>query len=80
MAYVNVEWNDLTTLSLNNLNFLQRVNAANNQLTMVDVSFDPLLTTINLTYNDMLTDLRTTGDSQLTHVIGYNEWDPYWDN
>ena len=38
-----------------------------------------MLTTVNVTYNDMLTDFRATNCPMLAHVIGYNEWDPYWE-
>lgn len=72
---MNVEWNDLTYLSLANMNFLQRVNAANNQLITLDVSFDPMLRFVNVTNNNMLTDLRTDADSQLRHVIGYADYE-----
>lgn len=72
LAFVNVEWNDLTRLTLANMNFLQRVNAANNQLITLDLSFDPMLRFVNVTNNDMLTDVRFQGDSQLRHVIGYD--------
>lgn len=77
LAFVNVNWNDLTTLDLSSLTFLQRVNAANNQLLTVDVSNDPNLTTVILTNNEMLNDFRCEMDPMLRNVIGYSEWNVF---
>ena len=70
LAFVNLEWNDLTTLTLSNLSFLQRLNVANNQLSTLDVSNDPNLRTVIVTNNDMLVDFRTEMCPMLTHVVG----------
>ena len=72
LAFVNLEWNDLTNVSLANQNFLQRVDISNNQLQVLDVSFDPMLTYLNVSNNINLTDLRVVGDNQLRQIVG--EW------
>ncbi|MDE7496767.1 MAG: hypothetical protein K2M67_07955, partial [Muribaculaceae bacterium] len=72
LAFVNLEWNDLEPGTLSHLNFLQRVNLANNQLSMLDVTFDPMLTYLNISNNPTLNDLRTMNDDALRQVVGEN--------
>ena len=55
---MDCSYNDLTQLTLSNQTFLQRLLCNNNELQMLDVSFDQALTYVNCRYN-VITDMRT---------------------
>ncbi len=52
------------------MNFVQRINLANNQLLTVDVTFDQMLRYLNVTGNYNLANLETTGCNSLSMVRG----------
>ena len=54
-------------MTLSNQTFLQRLICNNNQLTMLDVSFDQALTYINCRYNQII-DFRTIACNNLRMV------------
>ena len=73
LIFVDCSYNDLTTLTLSNQTYLQRLLCDHNQLTTLDVSFDQALTYINCRFNQLV-DLRAIGCSSLRMVA--SQWNP----
>lgn len=76
LAFVDLQYNNLTTVSLSNFTLLQRVNIAQNpQLVTLDVSFDSILRFVNVSGDFMLTDFRTQASPELHQILG--TWSNY---
>ncbi|MDE6512532.1 MAG: hypothetical protein K2L00_10655, partial [Muribaculaceae bacterium] len=76
LAFVDLQYNNLSTVMLSNFNQLQRVNVAQNpQLVTLDVSFDSILRFVNVSGDTMLTDFRTMASPQLHQILGV--WSNY---